>query len=167
MEKLNKFKNLHFHFSIDGINKTLEYIRWPANWKKVNDNIQTFSKHKAECNITIQAYNIHNLKDFLYWVKSLNTVGLNTVELTQPRWFSYTVLPLDYRNKYLEQLYTDPIMNWSVASESNLKARVETMLNNSEVHNTDLFVQHTKTFDKVRKQYIGDYIPELETIVYG
>lgn len=167
MEKLNKFKNLHFHFSIDGINKTLEYIRWPANWRKVNDNIQTFSKHKAECNITIQAYNIHNLKDFLYWVKSLNTVGLNTVELTQPRWFSYTVLPLDYRNKYLEQLYTDPIMNWSVASESNLKARVETMLNNSEVHNTDLFVQHTKTFDKVRKQYIGDYIPELETIVYG
>ena len=58
-------------------------------------------------------------------------------------------------------------MNWSVASESNLKARVETMLNNSVVHNTDLFVQHTKTFDKVRKQYIGDYIPELETIVYG
>ena len=167
VEKLNKFKNLKFHFSIDGINKTLEYIRWPANWKKVNDNIQAFSKHNSDCNITIQAYNIHNLKDFLYWVKSLDTVGLNTVELTHPRWFSYTVLPLDYRNKYLEQLYTDPIMNWSVASESNLKARVEMMLNNSEVHNTDLFVQHTKTFDKVRKQYIGDYIPELEAIVYG
>ena len=174
MNRIKHFNNVRFHFSIDGTGKTYEYIRKPAHWNKIEQRLTDIAKLKQhckpECNITIQAYNVTNLKDFLYWLKDKNTtapIGLNTVELTHPSWFSYKVLPVSFRNRYLEALHQDHIMNWSVVQDSNLPEVLESMLNCTETGDTKLFSLHTKTFDTVRKQNINDYIPELGHLVYG
>ena len=86
--------------------------------------------------------------------------------LRHPNALAYNVLPLDFRNKYLEQLYNDPIMQSEEVEHSNLKRHVELMLDDTTVADTSAFKEFAKTFDKIRNQHIKDYIPELADIVY-
>ena len=120
------------------------------------------------CNTTIQAYNIHHLKDYVYWLKALNKirhVELNTVIIDYPSHMSYKVLPVEYRNCYIVDLINDPIMQWDVIKQSNLRANLKTILQDKTVEGTDKFIEHTKAFDKVRNQNIKNYIPELVDII--
>ncbi len=168
VSKVSRFTDVYFHFSIDGIGRTLEYIRHPAKWNKINENIRKLSSNKSwiapMCNTTIQAYNIHHLKDYVYWLKALNKirhVELNTVIIDYPSHMSYKVLPVEYRNCYIVDLINDPIMQWDVIKQSNLRANLKTILEDKTVEGTDKFIEHTKAFDKVRNQNIKNYIPQL------
>lgn len=180
LERLAKFKKVRMHFSIDGSAKTLEYIRYPANWKKISSIIENYTmivkpprhaRTNVECNTTVQAYNISNLRDYLYWLKATNEklqkfIAVNFIMLRYPNALAYNVLPLDFRNKYLEQLYNDPIMQSEEVELSNVKRHVELMLDDTTVADTSAFKEFAKTFDKIRNQHIKDYIPELADIVY-
>jgi hypothetical protein len=120
------------------------------------------------CNTTIQAYNIHHLKDYVYWIKALNQlkhVELNTVIVDYPSHMSYKVLPLEYRNSYITDLINDPIMNYDIIKKSNLRANLETILDDKTVKETSKFIEHTKAFDKIRNQDIKNYIPQLVNII--
>ena len=173
VSKISRFSSVYFHFSIDGIGRTLEYIRHPANWRKINENIRKLitinSRWMAPmCNTTIQAYNIHHLKDYVYWIKALNQlkhVELNTVIVDYPSHMSYKVLPLEYRNSYITDLINDPIMNYDIIKKSNLRANLETILDDKTVKETSKFIEHTKAFDKIRNQDIKNYIPQLVNII--
>jgi hypothetical protein len=172
VSKISRFTDVYFHFSIDGIGKTLEYIRHPAKWNKLKENINKLCSINSNwlapmCNTTIQAYNIHHLKDYVYWLKKLNDlrwVQLNTVLVDYPRHMSYKVLPIEYRNCYVVDLINDPIMGWDIIKQSNLRANLKTILKDKTVEGTDKFIKHTKIFDKIRKQDIKNYIPELVDI---
>ena len=173
VDKISRFTDVYFHFSIDGIGKTLEYIRHPAHWNKIEENINKLCSINSNwlapmCNTTIQAYNIHHLKDYVYWLKELNNtrwVQLNTVLVDYPSHMSYKVLPIEYRNRYVIDLINDPVMQSDVIKQSNLRANLETILNDKTVEGTDKFIKHTKIFDKIRKQNIKNYIPELVDII--
>ena len=177
VELIKQFTNVRFHYSIDGIEDTVEYIRAPVKWKTINEHIDILTnlsngQFNSEVNITIQAYNIHNLKDYVYWLQDVNTrtnkkVGLNSVVLYQPYYMSYEVLPLEYRNKYLQELLDDPIMDWEIVKEGPLKSSLTMMLKNQTVGAQQAFIDSTKVIDKIRNQHIGDYIPELEDLIYG
>ena len=41
---LNVFKSIDICFSLDGIEETFEYTRWPAKWESVRDNIDFWMK---------------------------------------------------------------------------------------------------------------------------
>ena len=179
VDLIKQFTKVRFHYSVDGIEDTVEYIRAPVKWKTINEHIDvltdlTSSEFNSEVNMTIQAYNIHNLKDYVYWLRDVNTrtnktVGMNTVVLYQPYYMSYDVLPLEYRNKYLQELLDDPIMNWEVIKQGPLKSSLTMMLKNQTVNSEaqQAFIDGTRVIDKIRNQNIGDYIPELEELVYG
>lgn len=62
-------------FSLDGIESTLEYTRYPAKWNEVRDNLYRFQKIQGPClllevDATIGVHNIFNLVDFYYWWKN-------------------------------------------------------------------------------------------------
>ena len=42
---IEKFKLVRFLISIDGVGSRFEYLRWPANWNQVTNNIMEFRKN--------------------------------------------------------------------------------------------------------------------------
>jgi hypothetical protein len=70
-----KAKWVRLHFSLDGINSTFEYTRYPAIWQQVEENIQWYRKIKGPCilievNAIVGIHNVFNLPDFYSWWKT-------------------------------------------------------------------------------------------------
>jgi sulfatase maturation enzyme AslB (radical SAM superfamily) len=154
MQKLEKFSCISINYSIDGTGKTVEYVRYPVNWEKIKKNILEYEKiaMSSMINYTVQAYNIHNMKEFVEWANSIN-VRINFNMVTQPEWDSVYVLPPEYREKCLSNI------NINTAKH---------ILNNDKkysIMNYRNFVRHTKLLDMSRKHHIKDYIPELWELI--
>ena len=68
------------------------------------------------------------------------------------------------RLKRVKQPHQHSKFFWDIIKQSNLKANLKTILKDKTVEDTDKFIKHTKIFDKIRKQNIKNYIPELVDI---
>lgn len=71
IEAWKKLKMLKMYFSIDGIGRGFNYIRWPGDWDEVEENIlwyrETFPDMILGFNVTIGAYNLFELSDIYDW----------------------------------------------------------------------------------------------------
>lgn len=151
MNRLEKFKNLSINYSIDGTGKTVEYVRHPVSWDAIQKNILEYEKiaKNSTINYTLQAYNLHNMKEFVDWTQSIN-VKYHVNMVTSPEWDSVYVLPKEYRQKYLKDI--------------NINATNHILKNDSE-YSIINFIRNTKILDMSRNQHIKDYIPELWEII--
>jgi MoaA/NifB/PqqE/SkfB family radical SAM enzyme len=83
LELYNHFNKIHLSISVDGIEDTYEYVRWPGKWEKLKRNIiewASVAKHHNEVtsshyNTTItfvlQNINIDNICNFLIEMQKL------------------------------------------------------------------------------------------------
>ena len=151
LNKLKKFSNISFNYSIDGTEKTLEYIRHPVNWNTLEKNIKLYENMATYSSITftLQAYNLHNLKDFSDWANSIN-VNMRISLVEQPAWDSIYVLPKSYRDSYLEHINTNI---------------TDYLLHVDTKYSIIDFIRNTKILDKTRNQHIKDYIPEIWELI--
>ena len=74
LDTMKLFKQRHFTLSIDGTRATYEYIRFPANWRKIENNIdklcQTQDTKTTEIHIcsVLSVYNMLNLRNLIDWI---------------------------------------------------------------------------------------------------
>lgn len=66
------FKEIDIQLSIDGIGKRYEYIRFPASWSELNENIDKYlalavGNIRLSVSHTVSAYNIYYLDEFITW----------------------------------------------------------------------------------------------------
>ena len=71
----SKAKWVRLFFSLDGIESTFEYTRYPAKWDEVCNNIKKFQSLKGPCilieaNAIVGIHNIFNMADFYQWWKT-------------------------------------------------------------------------------------------------
>jgi hypothetical protein len=72
MELWDKFHLIRLKFSLDGIGKSFEYLRWPASWSQVEDNILHIKEtipvnHMLSVRPAIGFLNFHIVKDIVNW----------------------------------------------------------------------------------------------------
>ena len=72
LKRFEKFKKVNPDFSIDGIDKVFEYIRYPAKFSDLKQNLVDFyssdvNTTKIQINFVLMSYNIHNLEDTIKW----------------------------------------------------------------------------------------------------
>lgn len=154
------FKQVHLNISIDGFGKLNNYIRYPAKWNQLENNIkQMISLKKEGLNLsmgivcTVQMYNITSMRDFLLWVKDQN-FELQFNILDCPQFLNIRVLP-DVLKKKVEQellLFQDSF---------NVKKVINYMNKESWVNYLDDFFYYTDFFDKSRDQSLKNVLPEL------
>jgi MoaA/NifB/PqqE/SkfB family radical SAM enzyme len=76
---LKEFNNLSLRFSIDGTDNYYDFIRHPADWQQVRDNILKFKEQipnaHLETAMTVQPLNIFNILD---WTADMNVLGIET-----------------------------------------------------------------------------------------
>jgi len=191
LELIQNF-NVCYNFSIDGTDKTLEYIRYPIHFNKLKENMQVLCKgvqnNNAQILYTLQAYSLPNIVDFLKWVVEMhgilqnnnnmpNDLGLLVSDLVGPAWASMQSLPIDVRNNWLDNALNHKILNYFSNNytevensefkliESNIKDVLVRLRNDTTQHSMEPLIDITKRFDIVRKQHIKDFIPEIWEIM--
>ena len=175
-DKLKKFRSVGAQLSIDGMGKTLEYIRSPLHWDKAQEVITQWVNITTDRQIhfTLQALNLFNVYDFLFWLADYNkaidesiiTLPVEFYNINTPDWSQIKNLPVDARHNEIKRILniTDPYVI-RLMKESMRPATIvfEDLLKDSSEPDLWLISKATKDFDSARKQHIKDYVP----IVYS
>ena len=168
IDKISKFNKVSFNYSVDGIGKVVEYIRYPVKFNSINTNIQTYAAIAVhgEISFTLQAYNFFNLVDTIKWSSALD-ISLRPEILMQPDPLSYKSIPLKIRRKRIPlmiKMIEDIPLSGSISrTQVKLKALpvLERIYEDNEEYSLHDIARHTKIIDTVRKQHIKDYVPEV------
>jgi MoaA/NifB/PqqE/SkfB family radical SAM enzyme len=167
---LNEFKKNDHVFSIDGMGKTYEYIRYPATFEQLETSINLYFKEVKNYNRIVPFAKIisaHNLLDtdkYIRWVRELPTeVGVQYGEIyDMDRGIAIKHLPVKLlktaRQRIEKYIYRDGSEEHSVINL--LKMVDNAILYNKE--NKSLIKAETELFDKSRNQSYRDYLdPDL------
>lgn len=153
---LERFHLVKFMISIDGTYDRFEYLRWPARWNQVVDNIQRI-REQAPSNVmfyvqeTTSCLNLWYFNEVEDWVAknfATNRSGDPTDHSTQLAIHDY----LDVNN--ITQEYVDAIKHTKMAE----------FLQPDWQENPDrirLFLQETQRFDSIRGQDWKKTFPEV------
>lgn len=169
-DKINKFKEVHFTLSIDGIEDSAEYMRDGTIWSKVNSNLDyykelTLANPKIHLNINtvLNAYSVLTIDKTMEYLCELNHkcktqlhMTMNTANLH----FHPNVLTGDARKKAIDSLgkAVDILKSSSVPpfkirepieQISNMKNILETSEADEKAND---FLQYTREVDIVRNQ---------------
>jgi MoaA/NifB/PqqE/SkfB family radical SAM enzyme len=158
----SQFKEVDIQLSIDGIGARYEYIRFPANWSTLVDNVNQYllakdPRIRLSVSHTVSAYNIYYLDEFFKWCY---TIGLPRPWLGRvhtPQHMRPEVWLHDARVAIIEKLQTSQyldVLTWanlmSVADESKL---------------FDEFTNKLHAHDQYRGINFKNIFPELATYI--
>ena len=170
MNKLKQFRHLSFNYSVDGTNKVVEYIRHPVKFDIIEKNIRLYKNIAEDDNISFvfQAYNLFNLYDTIKWAADIG-IRVRTELLESPDWCSILHIPKEIRDKELyktkELMLNEEYSEWITDPNNIILPTIDRILVDDRELDTWEFAKVTKMFDKIRKQHIKDYIPEIWEII--
>ena len=141
-EELKRFETVNMCFSIDGIGKVNDYIRWGSKWEEVETNMLKWAeivKYKS-VGPTLQVMNILDYQNIIDWAKQ-NEFKVFDNMLYNPQYFNLQNAPdtLKQQTKFFKEWINQP----------------------SDEMYQEQFKRWVKTFDKLRNCSIHDYIPEV------
>ena len=97
-----QFKEVHFGISCDHFKEKLEYIRYPINYKKFEENLKVIIENFSHTiNVTVGLLNINELDEIrLYYKKLGANPRPNFNIVSTPRALSIRNLPEEVKEKY-------------------------------------------------------------------
>lgn len=101
LEKFSKFKSVLIRVSIDGIEDTYEWIRWPGNWERVKKNIIDNRVIIKEITGCIMPYNAWNVPDSENWILQNNFKSMWRF-VTTPHHLNLRFFPLAMKQELIE-----------------------------------------------------------------
>jgi len=153
---LEKFKLVKLMISIDGIGDQFEYLRWPANWNQVVDNILNL-KDKLPSNVMFFVQEVTSNLNLLYFgeVEKWVNANINTTRFGDRVDYSTQLAIHEYLNvNCITQEYVDAIKNTNKFQFINAN-----WVENPEKIKT--FIRETEKFDKIRGQDWKKVFPEV------
>jgi hypothetical protein len=111
---LDQFRSVDFAASIDSIGENYNYVRWPANFDQVQNNLASICQRIVGANVVLQPlWNLNNvfyINDYLdYWQAwfdrhNIHTIRIANVVMVNPFAFTIQNLPVEYRPALADQL---------------------------------------------------------------
>ena len=152
------FKKVQLKISLDGFKELNHYIRYPARWQDIENNLLAIEAFKTKnlnlkIDCTIQMYNILKLKPLLHWVEKKDYPIFFNI-LDKPRFLNIRVLPQNLKRKAEQDLspFQKRFDTQSIVSYMNSK-------DNSQ-YLKEFFI-FTKYLDQKRNQNLFSFVPEL------
>jgi MoaA/NifB/PqqE/SkfB family radical SAM enzyme len=89
-----KFKNISACVSIDGLDRTFEYIRYPLKWKTIVSNIDIYKTifKEVTASFTISNLNFHEKDKIINWFNEQHVRYIENY-VTHPQYFNIHVQP--------------------------------------------------------------------------
>jgi len=135
-DRLSQFRKVTFICSIDSVDENYHYVRWPAKFSRINNNLQEYllikdlypNKYELLISMIFSLNNIfyvQDIMDYWYnWCKANNTtVLLQTTELFRPSALMVQVLPTQYRDSLIPIL--EKILDHAFFKEYNANSFLE------------------------------------------
>jgi MoaA/NifB/PqqE/SkfB family radical SAM enzyme len=164
---LEEFQIVDIQISTDGVGKKFEYMRNPAKWSKVENNIQMFLDAKAESKttwvlgvcISISAFNVYDFFETFEHYASKNDVRIYINIVHDHR--GIRVLPLELREIIIKKLEVTN-SKFKPGQWEKEKLMICNHLKNSSFNHTDWknFWKETKMRDDIRNESFEETFPE-------
>ena len=176
IETLKQFRKVRMAFSLDGINKSFEYIRYGAEWENVKQNFLAYKQAGFKVEIVTTIF-VHNVFDSMDIIKNLYLEFDRVADVNWvygPEWLDVRILPNYVKQKCLDKIKTD----WN------------NMQDILQPHNVDQFTQQyhelvnfipdtvknreakleqlkrwTRALDKSRNQNFAEVFPDYNNII--
>ena len=166
----SKFKRVELGISIDAIGSQFEYMRYPAKWEQVIDNLLKYralakqypSIDLSVC-ITASALNVYYLADYVQYFHSLGIeVGINFVH--RPKYLNMRILPTNVKQKVIKQLYNAGFTDrWNSKIDHITNFLMLEHENSSQLF--DEFWKFTNSYDAIRNQCYAETFEEFYGIL--
>lgn len=172
IEIFNQFRFAQIFCSIDGIGPTIEYIRYPSSWKKIEANMQLIAEHSNE-NINLTAtpvtsiFNVWSLPEIFRWRDKYTAkfgkklrVHLHSIVYT-PLHLSIRNMPLELKQQAHENIIRE-IRNFSEVDRKDFQ-RILNYLKEDPVDEEIFYSGQTlvEGMDKIRKNSWRKIAPQL------
>lgn len=154
------FKEVDLQISIDGVRDRYEYIRFPANWHQVVDNVERYIRQshssnnlKLSVSHTVSAFNILYLDEMFSWCYNIGLPRPWLGRVHTPVHMRPTVWCRAAREKIVQHLDTsryDDVKQWARLLETN-----------DDSEHFEMFKTRLKQHDKYRQLNFSDHFPEL------
>lgn len=175
IEIFKHFRHVHLSFSIDGIGDQFEYMRYPAKWEEVKQNMRnaidlnsrTKNLYLGWC-ITLSSINITALPDILKEHRTqFSDFGpyLNLVH--GPIWYNLNQLPDRYKSYVIDRLNT---IDSTVADRWMLDYHIPGIINyikngRPDEKNWKKFLEFTRIHDQYRGQKFDQVFPDYAKVI--
>lgn len=155
----SKFKKVDVQLSIDGTVDQFEYLRWPAKWPAVEDNILRYISLRDQINNlqlsishTVSIFNVYYLPEFIKWCLQ-NRLGKPYLGLVaDPSVYNIRSLPMSVKDKVTEKISRFKLENVvSYMYEQDLTADANWVI--------------TELLDQQREQSFSNTFPEFYQIL--
>lgn len=179
-EVVKHFKSLWLTVSMDGIGTTYEYVRYPAKFNTVYENIKKYNKFiknlggdsRLVFNFVLQVWNLHNavdvIKELTPWAVNEPTAPVRIEELHDPKFMHWSILPLDNikcvikRIANEKQIQKDKMTEWGIIALSKILKSGGALKNKPEL--VQQLRQFTDKQDTFRKIKLSDYVSEVSEL---
>ena len=164
---LSKFSNLNIVCSIDGYDFVNKYIRWPADWSTIIENVHGLTEITSgvSFNITVSIWNISNLSKLIFFLeKEFPNRSILLNDVMWPPHQKFEAFPdKSVALKDLELIKTSS----HYINDPSFKSKLDFYINTISNTKLDLkilkdFFQFNDRLDRSRDVKLADYIPELE-----
>jgi len=168
-DKLEFFNQSEIQMSIDGYGMRNSYIRYPTDWKKVEQSFelaqQLPSKVQLKIYFVYQAWNVFDVARLIQWVESQQTRRIDFVPLflEHPDQIHSCVWPKEIRDETVRQLQELNTLRHKDAVERIINYTLNTD-KYSEEHLTKM-KQFISINDKYRKFKFNDIFPEFKDVL--
>ena len=180
LELWKEFKGIRLLCSIDGYDKTNDYIRYPSQWSTIDKHLSFLDEHFHDYKIqeiilacTVQIYNVLQLEELYDYLKKFKNVvpALNLTNLFTPFYLKTSVLPASAK-----QLAQERLTRVKANLEKNVSAdylylvhdiqQIISFMNYDEQSSSlPLFLKVNDNIDKLKNVSLKDYLPELHKII--
>lgn len=149
LDLISSFSDVNICVSIDGIESRFEYLRWPGKWPELVVNLEQYRKvtnNKVSVSYTISAVNAIYYDETVAWFKS-QQLNYNHNIVYQPSWASLQTMPLVIKNVLQHHAFFQPYVQSSLHQSSQM------------------FVEHLKQQDQMKKVCFTQYLPDLAALL--
>ena len=107
IKKLKQISKLELQISVDGVDTSYEFMRYPAKWSTFKKNVELITRElhpdRVNFHYVVQVLNVQNLVPTL---ECLNRYRIKTriTNLVGPRWLSWIILNVEEKKKIVEVL---------------------------------------------------------------
>jgi organic radical activating enzyme len=171
--KWDKFKFVEINASVDGTEEFYEYVRWPAKWDKIYNNLKELKSWAAEdpqrrqmaVHHALSNLTMPNIERYVKLICQDLGIGLMYINVNYPESMSPWVLPSSVRQTFAKSAintYSDR-KNSSYLQPSSLHTFEK--IYNAEDPSIEIqkqFIERMKYMDKNRKQCLLDLHPWFE-----
>jgi hypothetical protein len=164
LETLGKFFKIQMIFSIDGVGKVNDYLRFPSEFGTIHHNVKKYmelTNATIMLTCTVQNLNVLYITDIISFAHSLKLYCKLGI-LRKPSYLHLSVLPTNVKKKAVQRLERiDKKEARNISNFDTLLNLLKTSLLEDKTEEVEYFKQIISKRDNYRKIHMQNFIPEL------